>query len=43
MTNHLLPEDNAADQRAMRQLATVIAGFAVATAVMALVIGLLMG
>lgn len=43
MTQHLLPEDTAADRRAMRQLATVIGCFMVATAIMALVVGLTMG
>lgn len=43
MTQHLLPEDTAADQRALRQLATVIACFVVATALMAVTVGLLMG
>ena len=43
MTQHLLPEDAAADRRAMRQLATVIGLFAVATAIMAVTVGLIMG
>jgi hypothetical protein len=43
MTQHLSPEDTAADRRAMRQLATVIGCFIVATAIMALAVGLIMG
>jgi len=43
MTQHLSPADTLADKRAMRQLATVIACFFVATAVMALAVGLIMG
>ena len=43
MTQHLSPEDTAADRRAMRQLATVVGIFFVATAVMAVVVGLIMG
>ncbi len=43
MTQHFSPEDTAADQRAMRQLATVIGFFAIGTAIMAVAVGLIMG
>ena len=43
MTQHYLEEDTIADQQAMRRLATVIGGFIVATAILALVVGLTMG
>lgn len=43
MTQHLTQQDTEADQRAMRQLGTVVACFVVATAIMALVVGLIMG
>lgn len=43
MTQHLSPEDTAADKRAMRQLATVIGCFALATAVLAIVVGMTVG
>ena len=43
MTQHLSPDDTLADRRAMRQLATVIGYFIVATAIMALTVGLIMG
>lgn len=43
MTQHMRPEDIREDERTLRRLATVIAGFLVATAVMAVVIGLTMG
>jgi hypothetical protein len=43
MTQHLSPEDTAADRRAMCQLATVIGIFFVATAIMALTVGLILG
>jgi hypothetical protein len=43
MTQHLVPEDTAADKRAMRQLATVIGCFAIATAIMAVAVGVVMG
>jgi hypothetical protein len=43
MTQHLTSEDTAADRRAMRHLATVIGIFFVATAIMALTVGLIMG
>ena len=43
MTQHLLPADTDADRRAMRRLATIIGCFIVATAIMALTVGLIMG
>ena len=43
MTQHYLEEDTLADRKAMRQLASVIGGFVVATAVLALVVGMTMG
>jgi hypothetical protein len=43
MTQHLTSEDTEADRRAMRHLATVIGIFFVATAIMALTVGLIMG
>jgi hypothetical protein len=43
MTQHLSPADTLADKRAMRRLATVIGCFLVATAIMALAVGLIMG
>jgi hypothetical protein len=43
MTQHLSPADTLADQRAMRQLATVVGFFIVGTAIMALAVGLIMG
>jgi len=42
MTQHLLQEDTDADKRAMRQLATVIGCFAIATAVLAIAVGIAM-
>lgn len=43
MTQHLSTVDTLADQRIMRQLATVIGCFIVATAVLAVSVGLIMG
>lgn len=43
MTQHLSPEDTAADKRAMRQLAMVIGCFALATAVLAIAVGMTVG
>lgn len=43
MTQHLIQEQTEEDQRTMRRLGAVIGGFVVATAVMALVVGLVMG
>lgn len=43
MTQHLLEEDTLADARDMRRLATVIGCFMVATAIMAVTVGLIMG
>jgi len=43
MTQHLLQEQTEEDRRTMRQLATVIGGFIVATAIMAVTVGIIMG
>jgi hypothetical protein len=43
MTQHLSPEDTAADKHALRQLAIVIGCFAVATALLAIAVGMAMG
>jgi hypothetical protein len=43
MTQHLMQEQTEEDQRTLRRLGTVIGGFIIATAVMALVVGLIMG
>ena len=43
MTQHLIPQDNYEDQRTMRRLATVIGGFIVATALLAISVGLAIG
>ena len=43
MTQHLIPEDTAEDQRTMRRLALVIGSFIVATAVLAVAVGAVMG
>lgn len=43
MTQHLRPEDTREDVRTLRRLAMVIAGFLLATAAMAVVIGIVMG
>ncbi|GAB3324018.1 hypothetical protein [Haliea atlantica] len=43
MTQHMRPEDTREDERTLKRLAAVTAGFLVATAVMAVVIGLVMG
>ena len=43
MTQHLSPADTLADKQAMRQLAAIVGGFVVATAIMALAVGLVMG
>lgn len=43
MTQHLSPEDTNADRTAMRRLAAVIGCFVVATAILALTVGLVMG
>lgn len=43
MTQHLLPEDTAADRQAMRRLATVIGCFVIATAVLAVAVGVALG
>lgn len=43
MTQHLLQQDTEEDRRIMRQLATVIGGFIIATAVLAISVGMIMG
>lgn len=43
MTRHLNPQDTRDDERILRRLGMVIAGFLVATAIMAVIIGLVMG
>ena len=43
MTQHLLEQHTEEDQRIMRQLALVVGGFVVATAAMAIIIGVIMG
>ena len=43
MTQHILQEHTEEDQRIMRRLATVVGGFVVATAMLALIIGIVMG
>ena len=43
MTQHLVPQDTYEDQRTMRRLATVVGGFIVATALLAISVGLLTG
>ncbi len=43
MTQHLLQEDTQEDQRTMRRLGTVIGTFIIATAVLAIAVGLIMG
>jgi hypothetical protein len=43
MTQHLSLEDTTADRRAMRQLFTVIGCFAIATVILAVSVGLIMG
>lgn len=43
MTQHLLEEDTREDQRTLRRLGTVIGAFIVATAILAITVGLIMG
>lgn len=43
MTQHMLPEQADEDRRTMRRLATVVGLFFVATAVMAIAVGVIMG
>jgi hypothetical protein len=43
MTDHILQEHTEEDQLIMRRLATVVGGFVVATALLALIIGVVMG
>ncbi len=43
MTEHMLQEDTIQDQKTLRRLGTVVGLFCLATAAMALAIGLVMG
>ena len=43
MTQHILEEDTQEDTRTMKRLATVIGAFIVATAVLAISVGMIMG
>jgi hypothetical protein len=43
MTQHLLREDELEDRTTLRRLASVIGAFIVATAVLAIAVGVLMG
>lgn len=43
MTQHTLQQDTDEDRRTLRRLGTVIGGFILATAIMALTVGLIMG
>jgi hypothetical protein len=43
MTQHLMQEHTDEDHRTMRRLGTVIAGFLVATALMAIIVGAILG
>ena len=43
MTQHMLPEQADEDRRTMQRLATVVGLFFVATAVMAIAVGVIMG
>ena len=43
MTQHLLKEDEIEDRTTMRRLAAVIGGFVLATAVLAVTVGIFMG
>jgi hypothetical protein len=43
MTQHFMPEDNYEDQRTLRRLGLVVAGFIVFTAAMAIGVGVIMG
>ncbi len=43
MTQHILPEHDIEDQQTMRRLGTVIGIFILATAVMAVSVGVIMG
>ena len=43
MTQHILEEDTQEDARIMKRLATVIGGFFLATALLALGVGVVMG
>ena len=43
MTQHLLPEHEEEDKRAMRRLGAVIGAFVVATIILATTVGVIMG
>lgn len=43
MTQHTLPQQNEEDRLIMRRLATVVGGFILATVIMAIAVGLIMG
>ncbi|MEP4147129.1 MAG: hypothetical protein ABJL54_07890 [Halioglobus sp.] len=43
MTQHILEEDTVADKKAMQSLFSVIGAFAVATAVLAIAVGMAVG
>lgn len=43
MTQHILPEHEEEDRRTMRRLASVIGGFLVFTAALAIIVGVAMG
>jgi hypothetical protein len=43
MTQHLLHEQELEDQRTLRRLGLVVGGFVIATACMAVIIGVIMG
>ena len=43
MTQHLLQQQTEEDQRTMRRLGTVVGAFILATAVMAIMVGAIMG
>jgi len=43
MTQHMLHQDTEEDQRTLRRLGTVIGGFIIATAIMAVTVGVIMG
>ncbi len=43
MTQHILQEDTLEDQQTMRRLGTVIGGFVLATAVLAVAVAVAMG
>ena len=43
MTQHILRQDTDEDRRTLRRLGAIIGGFIIATAIMALAVGLIMG